>query len=462
MRRRWPLAVLCLILAACAEVAPRPLSTEPGTTAAQRQILVTLRSAPSHFRPDADYTGDYLTAPGRVARLRIARELARRYRLVVQDHWPIPALNLDCFVMRVADDADAHLLQQLSADPRVASAQPMHLFRTLAGDDPLYALQPAAARWQLDKLHARATGRHVTVAELDSGVELSHPDLRGQIDAARNFVDDGGYRAETHGTEVAGIIAAHADNGIGIAGIAPGARLLALRACWQTAAAADATCSTFTLAKALQFALQAHAQVINLSLTGPSDPLLAQLLDVALARRVAIVAAIDPQLGDGGFPASYPGVLAVAGDHDGSRVGGALQAPGHDIPTTEPGATWGFVNGSSFAAAQVSGLVAVLHELSPQLRPAQLRAALGRETALGSAAQRPAAIDACAAACAAADVAHALAPDRTSLHQGRAHETSPCCVTRLPSAPCCSRPRPVPRSRAALRWSPTTATAASR
>lgn len=385
MRCRWPLALLCLglslALAACATPAPRSLASAPSAADAQRQILVTLRIAPIHFRPDADYTGDYQTAPGRVARRRIARDLARRYHLVLLDDWPIPALNLDCFVMRVTDgDANAELLRQLSADPRVASAQPMHLFRTLADNDPLYALQPAAARWHLDALHARATGRHITVAELDSGVELAHPDLHGQIDAARNFVDDGAYRAEMHGTEVAGIIAARADDGVGIVGIAPGAHLLALRACWQTADG-TAACSSFTLAKALQFALEAHAQVFNLSLAGPADPLLAQLLDVALARQVTIVAAIDPRLDDGGFPASHRGVLAVAGDQDGSHFAGAMRAPWRDIPTTQPGDGWGFVSGSSFAAAQVSGLVAMLRELSPQLRPTQLRAALERETA---------------------------------------------------------------------------------
>jgi hypothetical protein len=391
--------MLCLALAACAQVAPKPPPATTDVTVARQQILVTLRIPPTHFRPDIDYTGDYPVAPGREARRRVAQELARRYHLTVLDDWPIPALNLDCFVLQVPPgESGAASLQRLATDPRVASVQPMHLFRTLAERDPLSALQPAAASWHLDELHRLATGRHILVAELDSGVELDHPDLQGQIEAARNFMGDGMYRAEAHGTQVAGIIVARANNGVGIAGIAPDARLLALRACSQPAQAGPATCSSFTLAKSLQFALDAGAQVFNLSLAGPDDPLLAQLLDVALARRVTVVAAIDPQAADGGFPASHPGVLAVAGDADGKRIAGALRAPGRDIPTTLPGAQWGFVSGSSFAAAQVSGLVALLRELTPRLRPAQLRAALAAKTALGSATQRPAAIDACAAA----------------------------------------------------------------
>lgn len=377
MRSRGLLLCGCLALAACTSAPPRAPSTPPGAVTAQRQILVTLRMAPPHFRADAAYGGNYQNAPGRTARRHAARALARRYHLVLLDDWPIPALDVDCFVMQATDRADARLLQRLAADPRVASAQPMHLFRALGARDPLLILPPARVDWHLDTLHARATGRHITIAEVDSGVELTHPNLRGQIATARNFVDDGGYRAEAHGTEVAGIIVAHADDGVGVAGVAPGARLLALRACWQ-GSSQSATCSSFTLAKALQFALQAHAQVFNMSLAGPDDALLAQLLDLALARHVSIVAAVDPQLAGGGFPADHPGVLAVAGDDDGSRVADALRAPWRDIPTTRPGAGWGFVSGSSFAAAQVSGLTALLRELSPQLPPAQLRAALYR------------------------------------------------------------------------------------
>jgi hypothetical protein len=372
MRGRGWLLYSCLALAACAGAPPRaPL---PVGATAQRQVLVTVRMAPPHFRADAAYGGDYQSAPGRAARRRIARALARDYRLQLLDEWPIPTLKVDCFVLQATGPVDARLLQRLSADPRVVSAQPMHLYRALGARDPLAALPMA---WHLGPLQARATGRHVTVAEVDSGVELSHPDLRGQIAVARNFVDDGGYRAEAHGTEVAGIIVAHATDGAGVAGIAPGARLLALRACRQETPA-GATCSSLTLARALQFALQVHAQVINMSLAGPDDALLAQLLDAALEQRISVVAAVDPGLAGGGFPADHPGVLAVAGDGDGSRVAGVLRAPWRDIPTTEPGAGWGFVSGSSFAAAQVSGLAAVLRELSPRLPPARLRAALRR------------------------------------------------------------------------------------
>lgn len=402
---RTALAILCLVAAGCAAVERRPSASTastaqasaPETPALDRQILVMLHAAAPHFRPDASYAGSYQAAPGREARRRIARRLAREHDLRLLDDWPMPALGVDCFVMQLpADVSRSRLLQRLTVDSRVAWAQAMHRFRLLGAGDPLYPVQPAAGRWHLAELHALVQGRDVVVAAIDTGVQAEHPDLRGQVALARNFVDDAPPPAEAHGTEVAGIIAARADNGIGVVGIAPQARLLALRACWQRPDGA-AACSSFTLAKAMQFALQADVQVLNLSLTGPHDALLARLLDAALARGVTIVGAVDARAEDGGFPASHPGVLAVTDDQAGSGIADALLAPGQDIPTTTSGGGWRLVAGPSFAAAQVAGLAALLYELSPRIRPAQLRAALAPKTALGLPARRPLSIDACAA-----------------------------------------------------------------
>jgi subtilisin family serine protease len=387
--------LLTLLLAAGAALAPPRAGAAEALV--QRQLLVMLRTAPAHYRPDASYGSDYSAAPGQAARRRIARALAQAHGLRLHEDWPMPALGVDCFVLDAPDSATAvRAAQALAADPRVESAQAMQLFRTLAAPapvaDPLYRVQPAAAAWHLDALHAHTTGRGVRVAVIDSGVAVGHPDLRGQVEQARNFVDGRGAVAEEHGTAVAGIVAARAGNGIGIAGVAPQARLLALRACWQ-AGTASAACSSFTLAKALQFAIDAHADVINLSLTGPADSLLGRLLDVALQRGIAVVGAVDAQAGDGGFPASHRGVLAIEGPRAGDRVADALRAPDTAIPATLPNGSWGMVSGSSFAAAQVSGLVALLRQGRPPLTPDHLHAVL----APAGLPLPPAPIDACAA-----------------------------------------------------------------
>jgi subtilisin family serine protease len=334
----------------------------------------------------------------------------------------MPALGVDCFVMEEASNVSLpRLLEQLSHDPRVESAQSVSLFHVLAHNDPLYPLQPSAKSWHLAELHKLATGRDVRVAEVDTGVESDHPDLAGRLAVARNFVDGNSDVAEEHGTAVAGIIGARADDGIGIAGIAPEAKLMALRACWQPPGRGDAAiCSSFTLAKALQFALEENAQVVNLSLGGPRDRLLERLLDVALARGITVVSAVDPDVRNGGFPASHRGVLAVAADdgHDVSE--GVWLGPGRDIPTTIVGRKWGFVSGSSFAAAHLTGLVALLREIAPDLRPQQMQEALSARAVQSVSGDHHTIVDACAAvtkiagtcacACAVASNTNSLPP----------------------------------------------------
>ncbi len=366
---------------------------------AERQILVMLRVPPPHFRPDATYLGNYETRVGRVARQRVAEGLAAKFKLRVVDDWPMPALGVDCFVMEAPKDVVmGQLVENMASDARVEWVQSMNVFHLLGHNDPLFPLQPTADLWHLAEIHQITTGKNVRVAEIDSGVEFDHPDLRGQVAIVRNFVDGRAAVPETHGTAIAGIIAARADNGVGIVGVAPQATLMALRACWQASADGSlAGCSSFTLAKALQFALDQGAKVVNLSLGGPPDRLLARLLNVAMSRGMVIVAATDPTAKDGGFPASVAGVLAVAADDVHDSPAATLVAPGQDIPTTLPGDRWGLVSGSSFAAAQVAGLVALLLDLAPNQTPQQIRLTLGLSETAATSPDHRAIVDACAA-----------------------------------------------------------------
>ncbi len=388
-----------LLLAACAGTATPP-QPPPVTAATERQVLVMLRQVPPHFRPDMAYGASYTTPVAREARRRLARPLAQEYGLRRVGDWPMPSLAVDCYLMQVTgDQMPAALVARLRNDRRVESVQALNLFRSLGHDDPLYPLQPAARLWHLGKLHETATGRGIRVAVVDSGVDTGHPDLAGQIETAANFVDGTAYAAERHGTAVAGIIAAVPDNRIGIAGVAPAARLMALRACWpEHEGRAAALCSSFTLAKAIEFAIDRGAQVINLSLGGPKDPLLERLIDAALAQGIAVVGAADPAAADGGFPASHRGVIAVADVETPTPAGRALAAPGSEVPTTVPGGRWDFVSGSSFAAAHVSGLVALLDERVPGIAPARIRDALMPDgPRLAAEGSPPPIIDACAA-----------------------------------------------------------------
>ena len=395
----WILAALGLALStAGAQVSASSIDdAQPGN---ERHLLVMLRMPAPHFRPDLAYAGSYDPRAGREARRRIAEAIAQQHDLRIVNEWPMPALGVDCFVMEAGSATSlASVVEQLERDPRVESAQSMNVLHTLAHSDPLYPLQPGAREWHLEELHRVATGKHVRIAEIDTGVELDHPDLVGQLIEARNFVDDRAPIGELHGTAVAGIIVARPDNGVGVAGIAPDATLLALRACWQREPQMQAAmCSSFTVAKALQFALESRVQVINLSIGGPPDRLLARLIDVALARGITVVGAVDPTARDGGFPASHRGVLAIDGEDGQHPPIDLLAAPARDIPTSITGHRWGFVSGSSFAAAHVTGLVALLRELDPNLQAQPLRAALAAQSSHGAAVL----VDACNAVARAA------------------------------------------------------------
>jgi subtilisin family serine protease len=410
-------------LLAHASAAEQAADAPPEATS--RRVLVMLRMPPPHFRPDSGYGGGYADDGSRAARRREAGELAAAYGLKLVDDWPMPAIGIDCFVMEDPGSAPLErVLDALGRDPRVAWAQAVNTYRGLddgarggaPGGDPMFAVQPAARDWHLAELHRTSTGRQVMVAVVDSGVDGNQPDLAGQLALRRNFVDAPADAIESHGTAVAGIVAAREGNGQGIAGIAPEARLMALRACWETARQ-ETRCNSFTLGKALHFALLNGAQIINLSLGGPQDKLLQTLIDAALARGIAVIGAVDPARADGGFPASYPGVIAVASSADRRPPPGALQAPGKDIPATLPGAHWGMVSGSSYAAAHVAGLAALLVELHPGSTPVQLRHSFATRarTVLaahdpGRAQEQAGSIDACATIARAARACVCLCP----------------------------------------------------
>ena len=332
----------------------------PAAGAAAPQVLVLIQLPPAHFRLDGNYAPGYADASGSVARRRLASAMARSNGLTLVDDWPLPLLGVDCYVMDVPPSASPEeVAERLARDPHVAWAQPMHVFRSLGHDDPLFGVQPAGGEWRLSEVHGAATGRDVRVAVVDSGVQLDHPDLVGQVVGHASFAGDREERAETHGTAVAGIIAARADNRVGIAGVAPEAKLLALRACREVSAR-ETTCSTLGIALALHGAIDRGAQVINLSLGGPSDRLIERLVEAAMTRGIPVVAAADRRVPAGGFPASVPGVLAVVDENGGVAPAGMVAAPGTDVPSSLPGSRWGFVSGASYAAAHVSGLLALM------------------------------------------------------------------------------------------------------
>jgi subtilisin family serine protease len=324
------LAAAALVLAALALAGPAGAQPAAAAEAADPATLVVVavadRPAPLPGAGSTPRLG-YRRLPsyaGSDRALADAADVARRFGLQEVAGWTIAPLGWRCMLYRVAPGTDRDtLVAQLAADPRVTLAQPLNEFRTLTAapstpyNDPYLALQSGLAAMQAVRAHAASTGSTVRIAVIDSAVDARHPDLAGRVVEQRDFV--AGERdapapaaaAELHGTQVAGVMAANAHNGLGIVGVAPQAQLLAYRACWSVAEG-GARCNSFTLARALAAAAEAKAEVINLSLAGPRDALLEALARHAMKRGAIVVGALPPAGAAAGFPAAVPGVIAVA------------------------------------------------------------------------------------------------------------------------------------------------------
>ena len=335
----------------------------------ERQLIVTLS-------PDVMDQWDDITAA-----------LVAAYGLPKVGAFPLQSIRVKCLVFHIPASLSLPAIQaQLEADPRVETVQTNQFFQSQLRpyNDPYGKFQYGVQSIGAARAHAASTGKGIKIAVIDTGIDVEHPDLRERIAATANFVAGGEskFAQDRHGTAVAGVIAARADNAIGIFGVAPDAEIIALKACWHRSATfGQAWCSSWTLARAVDVAIQQRARILNLSLAGPSDPLLERLLAQAASHGITVVAATLPAPQELGFPAMLETVIAVVASDLQKQVTHAptasraalLAAPGVDIVTTAPKQTYDFLSGSSLAAAHVSGIVALLLERDPTLSPTAIQ-----------------------------------------------------------------------------------------
>lgn len=380
---RYLIALLAVVtLAGCTRLARESADEELIRTHPERYVVITFHNTETMPSPRAgssprEYGSamHYAVAPRTRA---TAREVATQYRLSPVREWPIAQLRVHCIVYRMnADESQADLLRRLSSDARVESAQPLNSFGTLGDyNDPYAGLQRNLSAMGVPQAHAWSRGKGVSIAVIDTAVDIKHADLAGSRITTRNFTGQP-ERAAAHGTAVTGIIAATGGNQLGIVGIAPEAQVHALAACWPDMAnPARAVCDSFTLAVALANAIELKADIVNLSLGGPSDPLLRRLVDRGRARNMIFVAALPTEGEATGFPSEIPGVVVVDAVGHKNTARDVLLAPGTDVLTLVPQDGYDFVSGSSMAAANVSGVIALL--LSHRLKTNEIRDALAQ------------------------------------------------------------------------------------
>ncbi len=407
-------AAAAMLVSACAGTAfqqqAQPLP-QRALVAPSRFVVVTVRNAPQPRIDQPGSTPRGYDGAGQYGVTASASEaihsLEHTYRLHTVSAWPIATLRVHCVVFEVPPSESAsRLISSLHRDPRVESVQRLNTFVTdstpeapatarsdeshasdwMPYNDPYGHLQSTLRTLGVIDAQRTSRGSGVTIAIIDTGLDFRHPDLDRQVVARRNLVDrdDRQFARDRHGTEIAGVIGAVADNGVGIVGIAPSARLLALKACWEPSASAPhAVCDSFTLAQALEAAIVKHVDIVNLSLAGPPDPLLARLVHRGQQQGMIFVGAVAPRGQARGFPVGVAGVLGVEPSEDTpseDASGGPdyLSAPGHDVLTLVPGGHYDFASGSSLAAAEVSGIVALMLSRKPHQSAADIRAILTR------------------------------------------------------------------------------------
>jgi subtilisin family serine protease len=248
-----------------------------------------------------------------------------------------------------------------------SKGEPIGRVQSVGQPDPYVSLQYGLAISGVREARELSAGGGVKIALLDSAPDVKHRDLSSN--SVRSISgSDAASRPGVHGTLMAGVISAVEGNGFGIMGLAPDAELISIPVC-TPAGRAGGSCTIFDLLKGLDQAWDAEVDLVNLSLSGPAN----SLLERGVARLEELGVVVVAAAGNEGskekhYPAAYPTVIGVGSiDRDGrlspaSNRGDWVEilAPGVEVLSTIPGDAFAFGNGTSLAAAHVTGALAVL------------------------------------------------------------------------------------------------------
>ena len=314
-----------------------------------------------------------------------ADALARRHRLTRVESQTFPLVGSTFALFRISDRRTVQAVsRELATDNNFRSIQPNFRYfvqqqnaESTEGDPAQYA----NAKLRLPQAHTLAHGANVTVAVIDSGIDLKHPEF---TDTLMTPFDALGSKEgpHLHGTGVAGAIVSHAR----LMGSAPAARILAIRAFGASSKGAEST--SYVILKALDYAAAHGAQIVNMCFAGPKDAVIERGIAASAAKGIVMVAAAgnagpkSPPL----YPAANANVIAVSATDVEDRLFAAsnrgryiaIAAPGVEILLPAPDEKYQMISGTSFSAAYVSGLAALMLERNPGLKPDEVRTILAK------------------------------------------------------------------------------------
>jgi len=281
--------------------------------------------------------------------------------------------------------------ESLETLPNVEYAQPNYVYtleRTTVNDTYV------SLQWYLETINVfdawdiTMGNSSTVVAVIDTGVDLTHPDLAGQIVSQTDVVayDGSAQDDDGHGTHVAGIIAAKANNGTGVAGVAPGSKLIAVDVFGNYynpyTGLTEFGALTSKVIEGIQYAVANGADVINMSLGGPYyDSAFEDAVDDAVNAGVVVVgAAGNESTSSAHYPSDYNSCISVIATNqsdqkaDFSNYGAAkdICAPGVSITSTYPGG-YANLNGTSMASPVVAGVAALMLSVDPDLTVNELK-----------------------------------------------------------------------------------------
>lgn len=319
----------------------------------------------------------------------------------------------------------SELAAQLQRDPSVEWVEPNQYLslpapfngKPASGGSSFFDAKPndpgAKDQYHLGKVNAfgawdLSQGSGVTVAVLDTGVDLNHPDLKANLVTGYNAITKSSMPKDMngHGTHVAGVIASVTNNRQGVAGVAPGAKIMPVKVLGENGGG-----DLGSIIDGIQWATDHGAQVINLSLGGPIEsPSWGEAVKYAAKKNVVVVAAMGNERDQGNpknQPAATPGVIAVGATDPNDKITEfssygpwiSVSAPGYAIKSTFPtyscetyrafkqnpeffpsetkiALKYASVSGTSQASPVVAGIVALMKAKNPRLTPTMARQAL--------------------------------------------------------------------------------------